>query len=400
MRSPPKAPPAVAFSTAAASVQETRGYRFLTPVFGGGVTPQAFDPVTPVRVASIRGQLRFWWRAVNPRGCETVEALRAAEAEVFGSTKAASALVVRVSRDPGPPTPVPVLRDGDRFRTEAGMEAVAYGAFPLRAEEKPFCHGKVWDFGARTFELTYSFPERVTRDVHAALWAWAHVGGLGGRTRRGFGAIAQLSPRLPSLEEGWKDFVAAKQVPWPHLVERPTVGKASSAGDGRDALTRLLGALRKLRQGEGVGRRRGQGSVPGRSYWPEPDAIRRRFPEQVGEKHRTPVTDDDCFPRAHFGAPIIFHFKDQGIDPRDSTLRPKNHHRLASRLILRPHQDAKEPVAAMALVLAHPEPCGGYVLVQGDTEFDVAISLSRPLALGDPSLLTDPIQRFLEELNK
>jgi CRISPR-associated protein Cmr1 len=41
------------------------------------------------------------------------------------------------------------------------------------------------------------------------------------------------------------------------------------------------------------------------------------------------------FPRAAFGMPIIFHFKDNG-DPRDGSLQPENFERMASPLFLRP----------------------------------------------------------------
>lgn len=37
----------------------------LTPVFGGGVMPAEVEEDRPFRVPSIRGQLRFWWRATQ-----------------------------------------------------------------------------------------------------------------------------------------------------------------------------------------------------------------------------------------------------------------------------------------------------------------------------------------------
>jgi CRISPR-associated protein Cmr1 len=408
MRTIPKqAPPQIVHQV---RQDDVRTYRFLTPVFGGGVKLKESDPVTPVRVASIRGQLRFWWRAVNLHGYATLSELRSAEETVFGSTDKPSPLVVCVKKQPAKPTAFPVLRDGTRFAVEKGMDAISYGAFPLRATDEPFQHGQLSNFGGELFELVFSYPDAIKRDVDAALWAWAHFGALGGRTRRGFGAIAQVSPALPTIDVGWADFVKAEQVPWPHLEEKPAIAPAKSGeNDGMAALERLLGVLRKLRQGPNMGRRTGQG----RSFWPEPDAIRHRFPMQVGEKHRTRVTDQDSFPRAAFGTPIIFHFKqpdreasreekEYAKDPRDSTLVPKGKHRLASRLLLRPHLGMNGQVEAMALVLAHPPADGGYVLQQElqEKEIPVSVSLKEPVSLGDRRAFTDPIQRFLEELRK
>jgi len=43
----------------------TRTYRLITPMFGGGEEVNRADSVTVVRPSSIKGQLRFWWRALR-----------------------------------------------------------------------------------------------------------------------------------------------------------------------------------------------------------------------------------------------------------------------------------------------------------------------------------------------
>ena len=45
-------------------VQE-RTYKLITPLYGGGVEAGKTDSVTPIRGTEIRGQLRFWWRAMR-----------------------------------------------------------------------------------------------------------------------------------------------------------------------------------------------------------------------------------------------------------------------------------------------------------------------------------------------
>ena len=63
--------------------ERTFDIRNITPVIGGGVVAGAADPVTPVRGTSVRGQLRFWWRArARPRSGES---LRDRESVVWGS---------------------------------------------------------------------------------------------------------------------------------------------------------------------------------------------------------------------------------------------------------------------------------------------------------------------------
>jgi len=67
----------------------------VTPVFLGGVEPRG-EP--ELRAASVRGLLRYWFRVLlgGVIGDDSVDALRKAEALVFGSTDAASPFTVRL----------------------------------------------------------------------------------------------------------------------------------------------------------------------------------------------------------------------------------------------------------------------------------------------------------------
>ena len=70
-------------------VTETRRYKVITPLFGGGVTPGEADPITTVRATEVRGHLRFWWRAT--RGGQfngNLAAMKAEEERIWGSAAA------------------------------------------------------------------------------------------------------------------------------------------------------------------------------------------------------------------------------------------------------------------------------------------------------------------------
>jgi len=342
-------------------VRDERSYEFITPVFGGGVridgARKRHDPVTPVRAPSLRGQLRFWWRAVNPRGCAAVAALHAAETAVFGAASVSSrdALDVAVIDQPKSYRELGVM-------VLEGMDAIAYGAFPLR-DPDAVPHG-VLHVHQGAWKVTFHYGEAVRDDVEAALWAWAHFGGLGGRTRRGFGAVKQVGGALPSIADGWKRWIAKetrpKSVPWPSLrADAATWMATSSRGHttGLDAQKQLLGELRKLRQGP-LGRNPQSANDPrrpGRSYWPEADAI-RAVTKTRDPGHAQRVTQGEVFPRGAFGMPIVFHFKDRG-DPKDTQLLPvvggETLGRLSSPLVLRPHATT-QGYEALALVLDHP----------------------------------------------
>jgi CRISPR-associated protein Cmr1 len=106
--------------------------------------------------------------------------------------------------------------------------------------------------------------------------------------------------------------------------------------------------LRFFRQGANLGRNPralDSASPVGRSRWPEPDHI-RQLAKKNAKRHvpQDPVVE--AFPRAGFGLPIIFHFKDPG-EPSDHTLQPihpasgQKADRMASPLILRPYWDGE-----------------------------------------------------------
>ena len=408
MRSAPAAPTTVAWRTDGIR-SESRTYKFLTPVFGGGFDPRKPDPVTPVRVPSIRGQLRFWWRACNPRGCTSVAELRRAEASVFGSTASGSPLSIAVMGKPPAARPLEVMEDGDNFKTMPGMQELAYAAFPLRDSTGAKRHGRLSDYGDQTFTLALTFPEAIAHDVEAALWAWGHLGSLGGRTRRGFGAIAQVSSELPSLTEAWPRYVSGRPVAWPHLStdpEKSCVVAPRPVPSGLEAQKVLIGLLRKLRQGE-LGRKRARDRMPGRSLWPEPNTLRHLL-KQGDPRHKDdgPAGPARGFPRAAFGLPLIFHFKSNEVD--ESTLQPLGSSRWASPLLLRPHQRPDGRVEPMAVVLAGPRPAAYELLVKGRpravsaSETVLAASVAATVAPlnSNGRTFTDPILRYLEELKK
>jgi CRISPR-associated protein Cmr1 len=396
----PKVPPR---ETPAGRIQETRTYKFLTPVFGGGVEVREHikppDPVTPIRVASIRGQLRFWWRACNPQGCKNINELREAEGKVFGSTTAQSPLHIQVKVQPGAPIP-------EAFTANASYQ---YATFPLR-DAKGTNNGTLSKYTA-SWELQFGYPESIANDVQAALWAWASFGGLGGRTRRGFGAIHQTSNGLLGIDEGWKAYVRhpANVLQWPCFAkdrEHSVVVSKQSVPSSEQALNKLIDGLKKMRQrpgkGPGFGRRVGSrfdkkgNRIPGRSYWPEADTI-RAYAQSRHPTHGNPLTSVRAFPRAVFGTPIIFEIRNEELSP---TLVPTGKKRLASSLIIRPHADPNNMgYIGMAVVLCHPEP-SGYSLEGNVQKANVPTQMTREQALeirtldGNP----DPIQFFLETI--
>ena len=358
MRTPPKDKegrpipvPAIQVAPSTEYITQKREYELITPMFGGGVEPGIADPVTVVRATEIRGHLRFWWRATRggtPAFNGQLELMKQAEDQLWGAASSE-----------GKPSPSSVqLQVNTTFRgrrfvarnhrnEEVDVYALAspfgYVAFPLRDRRQPVMEGI-------KFTLTIRYPRNESAEVEAALWAWETFGGIGGRTRRGFGALKLIAvdnqqQSLPlatqlrvHLMRGIKTHIATGTLP----ADVPMLSSSeksfvctTTCRDAVEAWKYLITKLKDFRQQRNPGK---QGNRPGRSRWPEPDAI-RRLTNRKAPVHQQRITSTDIFPRAEFGLPIVFKFKDdlQG-DPNVTTLEGavEGEKRLASPLILRP----------------------------------------------------------------
>lgn len=416
MRSLPKmSPPIIEVKNPEELVTEEREYKLITPLYGGGVTPNKADPITLIRGTSIRGHLRFWWRACQGGEFKTLIEMKKREDEIWGAAntnknvekvkiKEQKERVTNLTKSPSLKVQIVIKKvtsQGDEVKPfeiiknpnnsapkidEKKGVAPPYAAFPLRPEQK----GLKLDtptYSVRnnvSFILKISFPKTLEKEIKAALWAWETFGGLGARTRRGFGAISLISINQKAIEltsidniksaieRDLKIYVTSSNN-WPkdlpHLIQKPSIKVLDKAfNTSINAWEHLINKLKIFRQQRDPGVK-----TPGRSRWPEPDAIRvltnQHIPAHKPNHELTAPPGE--FPRAAFGLPIIFHFKDsngtnnKNVDPSDTMLILRNSDRLASPLILRPLQCKDNKFAAVALILeGTQEPLNNQVILK------------------------------------
>lgn len=148
----------------------------VTPLFLGGVEPRG-DP--ELRAPSFRGVLRFWLRALlgGVLGGDSKKVFEK-ESEVFGSTDRVSSITVRVNNQ--------------GVHTKISLN-------PLLHKESKFSFK---GFGpSQTFELILSGRNRETlEEASKALQLLCWLGGLGRRSRRGFGSLQIIGGDLPGLQ--------------------------------------------------------------------------------------------------------------------------------------------------------------------------------------------------------
>jgi len=178
-------------------------YTIVTPMFLGGANQEPSDGIRP---PSVKGALRFWWRALNwgktrihhDNDEEALQDLHEQEALLFGSTAY-----------------------DNKQRKEAGKPPIGKSRFNLRVKTKALRKGKpviekkeeagliyllgqgLYDYKQKvlrtalthgTFSVECLLHPSVTpqqrETLEQALLALGTLGGLGSRARKGFGSVA------------------------------------------------------------------------------------------------------------------------------------------------------------------------------------------------------------------
>lgn len=392
----------------------TRQYELITPLFGGGVEANVVDEGNPIKGTAVRGHLRFWWRATRGGqfGKDGLKQMKAREDEIFGAA---------ATDENGKKRPLPLQiairidkkskqeyeKDQDypfihvRGNSKPNPKSItpAYAAFPLQRTSEEIRNGKNCRAVQKNiaFVLDMNFHNDYQEDMEMALWAWETFGGIGARTRRGFGALhctvaeengkstplssfscnnvatrKEIKARLKEVTGTWPKGV-------PHLSRTMLLEVLQVDGNAEDAWTLLIRALQTFRQSR-------EGNEYGPTHWPEANAVRNAAKEIASSK--SPDIGAK-FPRAQLGLPILFHFPLEGnVD--DAILSSATKERMASRLILRPISCGHDGAMGLVVALAGPMlPKGGVVLNENPVDYKLSPSeASKIIPLnGEPSVM-------------
>lgn len=141
----------------------------ITPMFLSGANGQTPE----LRAPSIKGALRFWWRALN--GHLPLEELKRQEGEIFGNTDRRSKVMIQVDSQSrkneftnASPTP-----HNPRFQKSAFRIGTIFKV-----------HLSISNEVKKGEKIIFSF-----KDLNNLFLLMATLGGIGGRARRGFGAF-------------------------------------------------------------------------------------------------------------------------------------------------------------------------------------------------------------------
>ncbi len=167
----------------------------VSPLFLNGANSRTPDLL---RAASVRGQLRYWFRAIKGASISNSQRLFEEEAKVFGKTDSGSPVTIRMwTEEDYQPRSVPMLPHrqvrgigdgGNESKAEAFAEDIR---IHLQLVTRP----------------GVPFP----RDFLKALATWQLIGGVGKRSRRTFGAMQHIrwqaseGAKFPTPLSWWQD---------------------------------------------------------------------------------------------------------------------------------------------------------------------------------------------------
>jgi len=163
-------------------------FEVVTPMFLGGADQNEAE----LRVPSIKGMLRFWWRAISDKS--TISDLKEEEGELFGSTDEKSKIFIKIDN---PDISVSKnLFNGKKFKVETSrgtfpidiLHYLAYG--PLNyVKGKGNVVIKEYIPAGEKFVLSIIAQKSVFEEIDKALSYLLTFGGIGAKSRNGFGSL-------------------------------------------------------------------------------------------------------------------------------------------------------------------------------------------------------------------
>ncbi|MCC6559147.1 MAG: type III-B CRISPR module RAMP protein Cmr1 [Polyangiaceae bacterium] len=390
----------------------TATYRVTTPMFCAGADQQQAE----LRPASFKGALRFWFRAVAWATHGDIASVRSQEDALFGSTRTGQAKVLLSLAPLEERAHMPANRQVDiglGYLAGQGLSKPNRdGALTTRPSLGPDTCFKV-----RLVLRSTSAAEQA--QVRRALIALGLLGGLGARSRRGFGSLTLESLHGEGeTDQVWtapRDLAALKDQLSALLPPRSTIqvstGSADppytafsdgsrivlvpTAGDTAEGLLRRVGM--SLLHYRGYGRRVGNshrvGAVPALQWFShDHDEMLKAADKRNGQSAGTKLAAPH---RAAFGLPHNYRF---GSLATNVEVNSAVKERRASPVLLHVHRALEaRPIAVVAFLPALFLPDARLRIVRRKKgEARTSFSATLPSSPG----LWQPIQVFLDELLK
>ena len=255
-------------------------YNIVTPMFIGGGDKQEAPEIRP---PSVKGALRFWWRALQWGEClnlchqnasAALKELHRQEAELFGAAVKEEAYGQGLCRVKLKNVQSKGVEQGWPKNNDGGAGFLGYG---LDATQNGDPHRKAISQGSFTvcLMLKATISSEQVNQLKNTLLLWGLLGGLGSRSRRGFGCVA--IKRLDAQDFDFKQSVdyykcisdllkptdLAPAMPlFTAINEAMQIAQAGQHKDYRRLMDQLGAHYKQARQDAGKGRAKAPFGLP------------------------------------------------------------------------------------------------------------------------------------------
>ncbi len=190
-------------------------YRVVTPLFCAGACPNSAE----LRLSSFKGALRYWWRALAWSRCGgDLSAIRNEEDALFGSASCGqSRMIIRLT----PISSAKISKEGEMLRVPrpnggvvgVGARYLGYGLMTAFASGK-----KAGELTRACFQAPLDFTVQIQlrgkgldeqqqaslkKTLKKALIALGTFGGMGAKSRKGYGSLVLRSLQVGTNEQ-WR----------------------------------------------------------------------------------------------------------------------------------------------------------------------------------------------------
>ncbi len=263
-------------------------YKIVTPMFIGGGDQSPDDGVRP---PSVKGALRFWWRALNwGRFWEqsqdeekALHALHLEEARLFGASMGnktniggQGCFLLSISQ----PEQIKTIDNWPPDNPNHTASYMAYGLLKTNDEDHRFAIDESITVDSKNqennveFTLKFAFKRQTEesdiQQINDTLEAWSLFGGLGGRSRRAMGSItlttinsnSALHTKIEYEKKGKNlidSFNKTPQAPFSAFSQDSLFYLGSAGGNARSIVEKMGEEYKEFRGQDGL---RGNKKVP------------------------------------------------------------------------------------------------------------------------------------------
>jgi len=181
---------------------------FLTPAFLGGA-----DQSAELRAAPFKAALRWWWRALYGNEFKDSQTLLKEETKLFGSTDAASKIRILLSVSGSLQTAKTDFPKGKKVPVKSFqiniLDYLAYGLYQY-VKGAGNQYNRNYIKPSQKFNFSVYVPDSEKDKIATCLQALLNFGGVGSRSRNGFGCMAAVSKNFqtPGYSREWKSAAA------------------------------------------------------------------------------------------------------------------------------------------------------------------------------------------------